>query len=188
HLHTRDLPLDCFVLFSSISSVIGAPRQANYAAANAFLDALAHHRRAAGLPALSVNWGQVADVGVAAEKAEIGRYLEGIGVAAVPVREALAALSRWSADGDAPVGGVGVEWKKLARASAKFGVSPVFRDLAQSGQTTGLHDHSAGDWRQSVRGLPPEEQTAAVLKLVAAQVAAILGMAPETIDPNGPLT
>ena len=68
HLQTRDLPLDCFTMFSSISSVVGTPGQANYAAANAFLDALAHHRHAEGLSALSIYWGRIADVGVAAEK------------------------------------------------------------------------------------------------------------------------
>jgi hypothetical protein len=68
HLHTQtqDRPLDFFVLFSSVASIIGSPGQSNYAASNAFMDGLAHFRREQGLAATAVNWGPWADVGMAA--------------------------------------------------------------------------------------------------------------------------
>jgi acyl transferase domain-containing protein/acyl carrier protein len=66
HILTRHLPLDFFVCFSSSAALLGSPGQGNYAAANAFMDALAHYRSQLGLPGLSINWGPWADTGMAA--------------------------------------------------------------------------------------------------------------------------
>ncbi|MEZ5583221.1 MAG: KR domain-containing protein [Candidatus Competibacteraceae bacterium] len=62
HTHTLDQPLDHFVLFSSVSALVGNPGQANYVAANSFLDTFAQYRHALGIPALTVNWGRLDQV------------------------------------------------------------------------------------------------------------------------------
>jgi acyl transferase domain-containing protein/acyl carrier protein len=67
HQATLNVQLDFFVLFSSVVSVLGSPGQGNYAAASSYLDAMSYYRRSIGLPAISINWGPWADVGLAAE-------------------------------------------------------------------------------------------------------------------------
>ncbi len=68
HSLTEDLTLDFFVLFSSVTSPFGSPGQGNYAAANAFMDGLAHYRQFLGLPALSIDWGPWSQIGLAAQR------------------------------------------------------------------------------------------------------------------------
>ena len=78
HILTQRYVLDHFILFSSIAAVMGSPGQSNYAAANAFLDSLAHYRRAQGLPAQSINWGAWSEIGMAAMMRADQRYAFGI--------------------------------------------------------------------------------------------------------------
>ena len=98
HCASLDLPLDHFVLASSLSSIVGNPRQANYAAANAYLDGLAWSRHAAGLPALSVNFGAIAGTGMAAGPAVIA-HLKAAGLPPMSAATALAGLGAAIASG-----------------------------------------------------------------------------------------
>ncbi|MHB1132623.1 MAG: type I polyketide synthase [Chloroflexota bacterium] len=95
HLHalTRELPLDFFVLFSSATALLGTRSQGNHAAANAFLDGLAHYRRAQGLVATSVNWGAWAQVGAAVQAGREQRLSRG-GIDGMAPAVGLAALER----------------------------------------------------------------------------------------------
>lgn len=83
HQQTEGLPLDHFMCFSSMASVLGNQGSANYCAANAFVDALAHHRRRRGLAALTVNWGVIADVGMAADEDFYRQNLERNGLSTI---------------------------------------------------------------------------------------------------------
>ncbi|HEY7417148.1 MAG TPA: SDR family NAD(P)-dependent oxidoreductase, partial [Ktedonobacteraceae bacterium] len=94
HLHTltREDPLDFFVLFSSVASLLGSPGRGNYAAANAFLDGLACYRRQQSLPALSLNWGLWALTGSASSQEKGGQRLAKQGLIGMLPEQALAQL------------------------------------------------------------------------------------------------
>ena len=93
HRLTEGMPLEVFVLFSSWTTLLGSPGQASHVAANAFLDALAHRRRAQGLPAQSINWGGWLEVGAAARPDRLD-HLARQGIGAMTIKDALSALAQ----------------------------------------------------------------------------------------------
>lgn len=131
HLHnaTKTLPLDFFILFSSISALVGNSGQTNYVAANCYLDALAWHRRAAGLPATSINWGAISDVGIVTRSATLQKHLEYTGLIGMPVADALFAFGKLLSKQPAQLGVAEANWQQWARYEAKGGKSPRFAGL-----------------------------------------------------------
>ena len=115
HLATRQAPLDCFVLFSAATSLIGSPGQASHAAANAFLDALAHYRRAQGLSAVSVNWGAWAQAGAVAG-AEVAARVRLKGLRLMAPERGLAILERVMTGESPQVGVFDVDWTRIPRS------------------------------------------------------------------------
>ncbi len=116
HLHrlTLDQSLDQFVMFGSLAGLLGSPGQGNHAAANAFLDALAHHRRALGLPALTIDWGAWSEVGAAAGEQVAERVrLKGLG--RINPNQGLAALEQAMGGNAAQLGIWPVDWEDFRR-------------------------------------------------------------------------
>jgi acyl carrier protein len=116
HVLTTDASLDFFVLFSSISSIVGNPGQANYVAGNAFLDSLAYYRRARGLPALTVNWGAVGEIGHVASSPEITQRLDRLGASIMPLSETLDTLDELMSGTAVQVAAAQIRWKDLLRS------------------------------------------------------------------------
>jgi NADPH:quinone reductase-like Zn-dependent oxidoreductase/SAM-dependent methyltransferase/NADP-dependent 3-hydroxy acid dehydrogenase YdfG len=114
HLHqqTRDRSLDFFLLFSSVASILGAPGQANHAAANAFEDALAQVRRADGLPAISINWGAWSELGSAIRE-DLEQRRARLGVGTLAPSEAIALLERIIRQNPVQIAAARMDWKKF---------------------------------------------------------------------------
>ncbi|MFD9887040.1 type I polyketide synthase [Streptomyces alboflavus] len=181
HLHelTRDLGLSAFVLFSSVAGVFGGPGQGNYAAANAFLDALAQHRRAAGLPATSLAWGLWADAsGMSGQldEADVKRMSRG-GV--IPLRSAqgLALFDAAGTTGRAVLAPVPLDLPALHRQARTNPVPHLLRGLVRSAaRRTAESGAAAGSaLARSLAGLTGAEREKALLDVVLEHVAVVLG-------------
>ena len=197
HLHelTRDLDLSAFVLFSSAASTFGVAGQGNYAAANAYLDALAARRRAEGLPGLSLAWGSwTPDSGMTAELSEIDTArMNRSGVLPLSEEEGLAQFDR-ALRAERPVLlPLRIDLATVRAHAAAGAVHPLLSGLvrtpdrgtqAAAGPAAAEQpDHDAQEWRRTMAALPEDERDAAVLGVVRAEAAAVLGHGgPEAID------
>ncbi len=193
HLHklTQDLELDFFVLFSSISGVIGAPGQANYSSANTFLDALAHHRRAQGLPATSIAWGAWDGQGMAARLSEADRArAKHRGMKALAPDEGLQLLGSALVAGAPSTIAAAFDLPKLRRALQQHeDVPALFRSLFASSPPARAPAARRGtDLRKLLNETAPEQQEAIVLSAVRGQVAKVLEFgSPEDVDVDLPM-
>ncbi len=93
HLLTQSMALEHFVLYSSIANLVGNSRQSAYSAANGFLNGLAELRRLQGLPATSVAWGAIADVGVVAQDDKLEQFLRYTGLRGIESSEGLEVMA-----------------------------------------------------------------------------------------------
>jgi NADPH:quinone reductase-like Zn-dependent oxidoreductase/acyl carrier protein len=142
HILTLNESLDFFVLYSSMSALLGMPGQGNYAAANAALDALAQHRRQQGLPALSVNWGPFSEVGLAAAHANRGERLAYQGMASFTTRQGDALLERLLTEGATNVGAVSLDLRQWLQFFPSAASQRVWEELAQERQAEGSRGRS----------------------------------------------
>ncbi|MEU9737556.1 beta-ketoacyl reductase, partial [Streptomyces sp. NPDC048002] len=183
---TRDLDLAAFVLFSSAAGVLGTAGQANYAAANTFLDALAQRRRAEGLPAVSLAWGLWADAsGMTGGMTERDRArVAGRSVIPFSAEEGLAvldaALAR--ADQDAHLVPIAFDRATLRAQAGTGSLLPMLRGLAPAtarrvAGTGGLEADASSTLAHRIRTLPEAEREPVVLDIVRTHVASVLGHA-----------
>ena len=178
HLHDLTLgdPIDTFVLYSSAASLLGATAQGNYAAANAFLDALSHHRWALGLPAVSINWGAWSSVGMAAGLDDASRRrLERLGIGLIDPVEGDAVLGSLIASAPAQVGVMSVDWARMA-LGADSGMSRPFLELVATPSPTSPLGAGSPRFLDELAAADEHDRFDLVRDHVRASIAAVLGL------------
>ncbi len=169
HRATQDHELDFFVMFSSIASWFGAEGQSSYAAANAFLDALARARQGRGLPAMSINWGPWSEVGMALS-ADAKEHARRRGVSPLNPEQGTRMLGRLLGSSASQVGVVAVDWDTFARSQQVGRTSPLLRDWMR-------HDDSSASsaLRQRLDESSPSARRGVLFAYVEDQARKILG-------------
>ncbi|MFB6955995.1 type I polyketide synthase [Streptomyces sp. NPDC056309] len=184
HLHelTAHLDLDAFVLFSSGAAVWGSGGQPGYAAANAYLDALAEHRRSLGLTGSSVAWGTWGEVGMATDP-EVHDRLVRQGVLAMEPAHALGALDRMLEDDDTALAVTLMDWELFAPAFTANRPSALLSTVPEAVSALADEGPAAADGsgaavrplRARLDGLPTAERGRALVEAVRAEASATLG-------------
>jgi mycoketide-CoA synthase len=192
HELTRDSGVAAFVMFSSMAGLVGSSGQANYAAANSFLDGLAAHRRRQGLPAISLAWGlwdQASNMTGALASVDFARFARD-GIVAMSAGEALQLLDTAMVVDEPFLLAARIDTTALRAKYDAGTLPPMFVDLINARARRQVDDSltaakSKSALLQRLEGLPEDEQHAVLLDLVRSHIATVLGNAsPEAIDPD----
>ncbi|QRN93952.1 SDR family NAD(P)-dependent oxidoreductase [Archangium violaceum] len=188
HRLTEGRPLDFFVLFSSASATLGSAGQGNYAAANAFLDALAHERRARGRVCQSLDWGPWAEVGmVGAADGHVARVLEHRGIRPLSTQRALELFSEALASGGPQVALLSIQWPVYLEGLGAVGRSSFYETLAPPARsaaprTSAEPASSRYPLMERLRAAPPHERERLLARSLQEDVARILHLSTQEVD------
>ncbi len=182
HYHSLNRPLDFFVLFSSVSSLIGSPGQGNYAAANSFLDAFAHYRRSLGLPAITINWGHLAGVGYVARHHEISELLTRMGSEGISPQEATAGLGLILRRNPIQIGMMRMDWQKVSKSIPRTGFAQRYSLLVGESKTDEQGVKEISQIKERLWEAKQEERPEIIEAYVREQVARVLGTSDSKLD------
>ncbi len=188
HEGTLGMDLDCFVMFSSLASVFGNSAQANYAAANAFLDALAHHRQAIGLPALAINWGALGGEGYVARNERVAEYLALHGTTPLSPVEVVTLVESFLNAGATQALAMRVDWSKWRQSYRGGQESPLLERIYAAGVDAPETSGAKSDWRLKIESASPADRTDVIGQAVRDVVGSVLRVKPEGLRLDQPLT
>ena len=189
HELTKDLPLEYFVLYSSVSAWFGLVGQTAYAAANSYLDALAHYRRSIGLPGLSVNWSGISGAGVLARNARTCEFLENdFGLKLETPQQSLSLLGRLLQRDVPQAGAFEINWKLVRGFLAPALRDGLFSDLLRGYEQGGLRSADAAVLLSKLKSVSKEEARALMLEYLKLEVAKVLGVESSKLESDLPLS
>ncbi len=185
---TRNCPLDAFVLFSSIAGALGSPGQSNYAAANAFLDALAQQRRSQDLPGLSVSWGAWGETGMAVRQGVVDRGMRS-GISPMAIRDGLSAMGQLVESGSGPQAVVlAMNWRQYLDGAAPAWHRRLLSDVERGGvrrEAAESRRAQAESWVEKLRAASRTQQRSMLRELLEGRIRKTLGLVQEQAIPAG---
>ena len=171
HNLSKNIPLDFFICFSSIASTLGSPGQGNYAAANAFLDAIAHYRKSLGLPALTINWGPWEETGMAAARGE--QRWETAGVTPISPLQGLQAFGQLVNQNATQASVFQVDWQKFF---AQFMGDSKPQFLSEIARNIKSIKPEQQQLVQQLKETPPKQRKAFLIESIQSKAAVSLGL------------
>ncbi|CAM2068740.1 SDR family NAD(P)-dependent oxidoreductase [Sulfidibacter corallicola] len=186
HLLTRDLSLDFMVACSSMVGLVSLPGQANYAAANAFLDGFMRARAARGLPGPAIAWGPWADTGMVAELADAQRArMQAVGLRLIEPQDGRRALAMALADSSAHLAVIDVDWPRYADKHPGPSGAPFLAELCGSQTET---DTPESGWLSRLEAAAPTRRRALLSKLICDEIARVMGLTSgDEVGPRDPV-